>query len=647
LDQLSNLADRYDELRDIYVKHITCELEGWRQEEAKRRQKRLEEVAQRRIQSIENITPRKFDIESGKAAGILEYYSRIWRGMFTDISNDIPPEERLREEVGPDWYQSITTGIKNSVNYLENFHSLYEIADQSAKNSHYYRAYLMCTAMELIEQQGKDAVLGLSDEVLKLAVAYSMSPSSINEPEWLKWVWESKTELASKTVVKYWLRELKVGAERLTGFYEFNGDELLCKGLPEILPIVLKFYPNLSTDLLKTTLMNMFKFVDINVQTTIVERALKKIRTCDGRVTLWLAAGYRTSPNIYFQKLKGRLLERDSDKWLARDILIPYFWGQNEEGSFQLQVEHRKEIIELLAEHFKNVRYERNRTAHWIGSHDEPSAADEVRRMINSFSQEASDSAALALDSLSRNPKLTEWSVDIRFASIGQVRTAREAKFTYPDVSKVVGTLSNREPANPSDLKALILDALKEIAEDIRHGNTDGYKAFWNLDNGKATDDHVNENTARDRILEYLRSKTQHLEIVAEPEAQYADEKRADIAVYSKGMKLPIEIKRDDHKEVWSAAENQLERLYTRDPASEGNGIYLVFWFDGKFGKQPPSRLTKPENAKQMKEALETLVPESSSGLIDVVVVDVSVPEEKKAKKKTVKRKQKKKKNGP
>lgn len=634
LDQLSSIADKYDELSEIYSKYTTCEIEEWRQEEAKRSQKRLREVEQRRVQSIENITPHKTDVESGKAAGILEYYSRIWRGMFTDVSNEIPSEERLKEEVGPEWCQIITTGIRNSVNYPENFHSMYEIADQSAKNSHYYRAYLMCTAMDLIEKEGKEAVLGLSDEVLKLAVAYSMSPSSINEPEWLKWIWESKRELAWKTALKYWLRELKAGAERLTGFYEFNGDELLCKGLPEILPIVLKFYPNLSTDLLKTTLINLFKFVDMNVQATVVERALKKNHASEGRITLWLAAGYRVAPNSYFQKLKARLSKCDGDKWFARDILRPYFWEQDQDGSLKLKLENRQEIIELLAVHFKNIGHDRNRSARWIGSHDEPSAADEIRRMISSFAQEASDCAALALDRLSQNPKLIEWSVDIRFASIGQLRTAREAKFTYPYVSQVVSTLSNLEPANPSDLKALVLDGLKEISEEIRHGNTDGYKAFWNLDNGKATDEHVNENTARDRILEYLRSKTKHLDIVSEPEAQYADEKRSDIAVYSKGMKLPIEIKRDDHAEVWSAAENQLERLYTRDPASEGNGIYLVFWFDGDFKKQPPNTLSKPESAKQMREALETLMPESSSGLIDVVVIDVSVPEEKRAKRK-------------
>ena len=210
------------------------------------------------------------------------------------------------------------------------------------------------------------------------------------------------------------------------------------------------------------------------------------------------------------------------------------------------------------------------------------------------------------------------------------MRNARAAKFTYADVSQVVATLADNEPANVADLKALIVDTLKEIADEIRHGNTDGYKAFWNIGNhGKPTDKHVDENTARDRLLDLLRPKLRHLDIVAEPEVRYAEEKRADIAVYSRGMKLPIEIKRDDHPKLWEAAEHQLKEQYSRDPAAEGNGIYLAFWFDGKGMKKPPSGIKKPISSSELEKGLNLALPESSKGLIDIVVIDVSVPSSK------------------
>jgi hypothetical protein len=195
-------------------------------------------------------------------------------------------------------------------------------------------------------------------------------------------------------------------------------------------------------------------------------------------------------------------------------------------------------------------------------------------------------------------------------------------------VSDVVATLANAEPANVADLKALVSDALAEVGRDIRDGNTDGYKSFWNTDRyGKATDEHIDENTARNRLLEHLRPKLRHLDMVAEPEVRYADEKRADIAIYCRGMKLPIEVKRDDHRQVWTAVERQLEKQYSRDPASEGNGIYLALWFDGKGMKLHPKRACRPRNARELHEFLRDSLPEASAGLIDVSVIDVSVPE--------------------
>lgn len=94
-------------------------------------------------------------------------------------------------------------------------------------------------------------------------------------------------------------------------------------------------------------------------------------------------------------------------------------------------------------------------------------------------------------------------------------------------------------------------------------------------------------------------------------------------------MKLPIEIKRDDHDKIWSAAEKQLEKQYTRDPASEGNGIYLLFWFDGKGMAKPPKGIEKPLNAEDLKKAIDLVIPERSQGLIESLVIDVSVPEDK------------------
>ena len=108
-----------------------------------------------------------------------------------------------------------------------------------------------------------------------------------------------------------------------------------------------------------------------------------------------------------------------------------------------------------------------------------------------------------------------------------------------------------------------------------------------------------------------------------------ADDKRADIAVARPGMKVLVELKKDVHSDVWSAAETQLQRFYTRDPEASGFGVYGVFWFgDERGAKLPPAPAgaVEPKTAAEMTGMLHTLLPSSIRGRIGIVVFDVSGP---------------------
>jgi hypothetical protein len=54
----------------------------------------------------------------------------------------------------------------------------------------------------------------------------------------------------------------------------------------------------------------------------------------------------------------------------------------------------------------------------------------------------------------------------------------REAEYRHPSPQEVEQSLANRQPANVADLAALTGETLRELAYEIRHGNTDGYKQY-------------------------------------------------------------------------------------------------------------------------------------------------------------------------
>ncbi|MDL1988978.1 MAG: hypothetical protein LWX08_15310 [Deltaproteobacteria bacterium] len=630
IEELLEISKSRSEFNGIFERASKCDIEEWRKEDAMHKKRQVDERETRQARNIENLAPHKVAIEAGEALSILEHYSRIWFDLFIDIDHEATPKERLCQEVGDEMAKSIELGFLKAL-YKPIFYTLKDIAETAARNRSYHHGYLILAAMDILADIKKDDVLNLPEEILCLAIAYEMANPIKRNFQWPMWLIVEKPGFYSRVLDKYWRAQLAIKPESITNFYEFNGDEPLLPLVKKILPKLLRDFPKAHPRLLKSMLLNAIRFCPFEEILPLVTNALTfHFDRKSGQRTMWIATGFVIAQDEYLNRLKTQLQKNDQNKWAARPILMANIWKRGEDSKHISSIRYRKLTIELIGGVFKNVFHESG--GRWIGDQDEPTAASEIRRLIHAFAEDPSDDAASALADLVKNPTLPHWHTDIIYTIANQVRTACEARFTYPDVSQVVSMLSNSEPANVADLKAIVIEALKEVADEIRHGNTDGYKSFWNIgQHSKATDKHVDENTARDRLLELLRPKLRHIDITAEPEVRYADDKRADIAIYSRGMKLPIEIKGDYHDKIWDAAENQLKKQYSRDPASEGNGIYLVFWLDGKRITKPPKGFKKPTNAGELKRALKSTVPEASAGLIDVIVIDVSVPAGKKA----------------
>ena len=86
---------------------------------------------------------------------------------------------------------------------------------------------------------------------------------------------------------------------------------------------------------------------------------------------------------------------------------------------------------------------------------------------------------------------------------------------------------------------------------------------------------------------------------------------------------MPVEIKKNSHPDLWRACRTQLVEKYTRDQATDGFGIYLVFWFGPQFTQRFPSG-TRPANPQELRERLEETLSEDEARKISIMVIDVS-----------------------
>ena len=163
-------------------------------------------------------------------------------------------------------------------------------------------------------------------------------------------------------------------------------------------------------------------------------------------------------------------------------------------------------------------------------------------------------------------------------------------------------------------------DRLQELARHIRTGNTDDWKQYWDQHSGKPK----YEAECRNMLLSDLQLMLPEA-VDARREVSYANDTRTDIRVALQDFKVPVEIKRTQHRELWSAARNQLIAKYTGDPATAGYGIYLVFWF-GDREMPPPPTGTPPEGPDELRLRLTALLSDPERRKISVIVIDVSRP---------------------
>ena len=254
-----------------------------------------------------------------------------------------------------------------------------------------------------------------------------------------------------------------------------------------------------------------------------------------------------------------------------------------------------------------------------------------VQRLISAWldrlAKDPGAEAADALNSLADEQQLAPWRHDILAARDQQADLRRAHLHRVPTADEVQSVLRDAEPANPGDLAALVVDRLKQLARNIRDGNTSDWRQYWNEGHHREPTEPKHEDSCRDALLSDLRNLLP-TRVDAQSEARYADDKRADICVsYYDRFAIPVEVKKNTHRKLWSAINDQLIAKYVRDPKSGGFGVYLVLWFGARCTKTLPPSGRLPKTPDELKKRLEDQLPRDKRRKIKVVVVDVSRPE--------------------
>ena len=288
----------------------------------------------------------------------------------------------------------------------------------------------------------------------------------------------------------------------------------------------------------------------------------------------WLCAGLATGETAYVARLRRALDAGDARR--VRHVAA-FFVGNEWSGPIRsLGADALGLLVQTIGGSYGPVRRGPGGSFR-VTTATEAEVA--LREWIDMLAGNPGARATEVLDVLRADASLSRWERPLRHALATQREARRNATFRHASMDEVLGTIDGGQPANAGDVAALTVELLKALARDIRDGSTSDWRLYWKT--GLEEPEH--EDMCRDRLLPALRRALEPYGLHGEEEGQYAEDKRSDIKVLGAGGAVPVEIKKSNHPELWTAARTQLMAKYMRDPNADGHGIYLVLWLGEDF----------------------------------------------------------------
>jgi hypothetical protein len=247
-------------------------------------------------------------------------------------------------------------------------------------------------------------------------------------------------------------------------------------------------------------------------------------------------------------------------------------------------------------------------------------ASEFIGALINRLADDVSDAAIAALAEL-RDDQSDDYFFALRVAAAEQKRKRVEADWRAPDLATIASATADEPPTDAAQMQAILLDELSIVQKKLRGSDVDWYRDFYKGPAPRVEDD------CRDTLIKMMRPLPFGIEAV--PEGHLADDKRCDVICTLGNLMVPIEVKGQWHPELWTAADQQLDRLYVNDWRAT-RGIYLVLWFGGGTPKplmKPPRGGPLPKSADELREALMAQSATTRDGRTQVVVLDLTRPE--------------------
>lgn len=604
-------------------------LDHWESKQARRRREREAELLHRTAARQSALQPHWQALLDGSAPARLLYNVAVAHEHgFSDLHGKTPLQ-RVQDLLVCDETQArAVLAALPRVLTRNDLPTVAEVLKLEAQGKQPLIRPALLLAARMVHEQDPSAPLHWPQSLAEKLVACYLTDGTGDMPLWYRTLVQHRPDWVSPVLVRYAAPKLKQRAKPnpfvagLWALIEADHAQLAQQALPDLLQAVPSKASEASRGILNRALLPALAALPEAQVKDLVRNRLAHGGMDPGQTIAWLVADlpYRAQAAADLAAMVGHN-ER-------RAVMLGE--ALHEQGGMKrmlprLAPSALQRLIEVLAPITKSDRWG-NSNGGFVTATEHRS--DTVHALCSALSSNPSAEAAQALAALKQAPGMGPWQTALAYGLRTQVVAAREAQFQVPSPAAVALVLSNQAPAHALDLRELVVQHLQDLQATWRGRDVFALKQFWR-DAPNGQQQPLTENACRDVVLEKLRERLGVQNIGISSEHRAAQDKRADLCVEylhdRRRISLPVEVKKADHKDLWTAWRDQLQRLYAIDPDAQGCGLYLVLWFGERWRKMHPEG--QPMNsAGALQKALDVRIPVADRYRLTVLVMDLSWP---------------------
>lgn len=616
IDWIEDLASQSQTIRQLWDRDRQCSLEGenakWRVEHTSRKK----EAKEKRKKNVQAVNKNLSRIRSGDA------HSLSWLSKYhcEDTEYRYDPTQNLAKAIQKEF------GEKASEAYLEGLHT-YWSNTQLPRLSEYYLTnstpypYAVILVLQAVDAWSKRKEANWSDlpeSLRKKALQAGLSALN-NFPDWY-------TNLASEEedfTRNLWFETLKLEAEssvdypRLANLLAQNKNFGLCRAVA--LEYLIQ-HPEIRIQVGKPLIRSI-------LTADLAEQALDFLQSQGtGRFgqgnelsgLCFLAAVWRYRPEEVWNWVEKEYLDREGvradnfTRWVSaiEDIHV------ETRAHYHWPTWVKEEALLLMLPDFLALPSP-ERTGGVVT--DAISMSFFRSDCLNKIAESGNLEVAKGLAVLIGTPDMAEHR-DLLLNTLARCKKANVRNLwvplTPPELLEFIEK-DKRPVRNHRELFYLTLEIVNDVKNHIQSGDPDLKKLFWNDAVRKGGVPRARkEEILQIAFFEKIQTHPLRRKIFGAREPEITGGKKPDIMVACRNtqgeiLKVFIEMKRQLHRDLFTAIQEQLADKYLIDPDAD-YGIYLVGWFGSRFYGVSRERIQKacgnvPSTAQTLESCLQKL----------------------------------------